>query len=301
MKYIEKLNISRGVAILIIYFLFFIVSTLLIIFLGPLFQSQFNSLIKNLPGYLEQVKVILITLENNPLIQRLPFSDYITLDSLIDYLYSKSENILQGFGIGFSTVFTIIVNISMGIVILPLLLFYMLKDGEKFTNYLIRNFPEDKREEALLILRDMAKNLGAYIQGQIMVSISVGVLVYIGFLIIGLDYPLVLALIAILVNFIPYIGPVIGTIPALIVGFVISPFMALKVLILIVIVQQIESLFISPQVMGEKLHIHPLLIVFILIISGYIAGIIGVILAIPVYVVLRVIVKHSYHLYKLKK
>lgn len=98
---------------------------------------------------------------------------------------------------------------------------------------------------------DMA--LSSYIQGQILVSICVGILLYIGYLIIGIDYSLLLTVIAMFTNVIPFLGPIIGVIPALIVAVIDSPFMIVKVLIVMVIAQQIEGNIISPQVMGKSL------------------------------------------------
>jgi predicted PurR-regulated permease PerM len=142
--------------------------------------------------------------------------------------------------------------------------------------------------------------LSSYIQGQIIVSICVGILAYIAFLIIGLDYPLVLALVAMFTNVIPFIGPWIGTIPAVIVGLLNSPFMALLVVLAVVVVQQIESNLISPQVMGRKLSIHPLTIIFLLLVAGRFAGLLGLILAVPTYAVGKVLVLHIYRLWVLR-
>lgn len=149
-------------------------------------------------------------------------------------------------------------------------------------------------------MRDMDEAISSYIQGQIIVSFCVGVLLYIAYFIIGLEYSLILAILAMVTNIIPVLGPFIGTIPALIVAFIHSPITALWVLLAVIIVQQIESNLISPQVMGRQLDVHPLTIILLLLAASQIAGLIGLILAVPTYAILKVVVKHTYGLIKLR-
>ncbi|MED4580769.1 AI-2E family transporter, partial [Bacillus atrophaeus] len=135
----------------------------------------------------------------------------------------------------------------------------------------------------------------------IIVSCCVGVLVTIGYFIIGLDYPLMLGVVAMVTNVIPFIGPWIGTFPGVVVGLFDSPTTAILVIVVVVIAQQIESQIISPQVMGRKLSIHPLTIIFLLLAVGNFAGIVGMLLAIPGYAVAKVIVSHIWRLVLLRK
>lgn len=146
----------------------------------------------------------------------------------------------------------------------------------------------------------MDSALSSYIQGQLIVSFCVGLLAYIGYLIIGLEYALVLGVIAMVTNVIPFVGPWIGTFPALIVGLLTSPLQALLVIIVVVAVQQFESNLISPFVMGKALNMHPLTIIFVLLIGGQFGGLIGLIFAVPIYALLKVIVSHLYRYIKLE-
>src|SRR5690606_7889245 len=115
------------------------------------------------------------------------------------------------------------------------------------------------------------------------------------------DYPLVLALVAMFTNVIPFIGPWSGTLPGAIVGFLDSPFMALLVIIVVIIVQQIESNVLSRLVTGQKHDIHTLTIILLLLVENRFAGILGLLLAVPAYAVGKVIVLHTYRLWKLRK
>ena len=146
----------------------------------------------------------------------------------------------------------------------------------------------------------MNKQISSYIRGQIIVSFCIGLLMFIGFVIIGLDYAPVLALIAAFTSVVPYLGPAIAITPALIIALVTSPYMLLKLIIVWTVVQLIEGKFISPQIMGRNLHIHPITIIFIIIIAGNLFGVVGILLAVPGYAVLKVITTHLFEYFKMK-
>jgi len=183
----------------------------------------------------------------------------------------------------------------------PFILYYLLKEGEKVPGFILKLLPAKHHEEGRNILSEMDDALSAYIQGKIMVSMILGLLIYVGYLIIGLDYSLILAVAAAVMNVIPFVGLFIGIIPSIVVAFIHSPGMLIQMLIVVIVVQQIESNFLSPQVMGKKLDIHPLTIILLLIMVGSISGLLGMFLAIPVYAILKVIVTHVYRMYGLRR
>lgn len=176
----------------------------------------------------------------------------------------------------------------------------MLKDGKKAPMMVINQFPAREQEEGNRVLSDLDSALSGYIQGQILVSACVGVLCLIWYLIIGLDYALILALVALFTNVIPFIGPWIGTAPAVVVALFHSPFTALLVIGGVVVIQQIESNVFSPQIMGRQLSVHPLTIIFVLLVASQLAGFVGILLAVPTYAVGKVIVQHTYRLIRIR-
>ena len=135
------------------------------------------------------------------------------------------------------------------------------------------------RSHTFTVLQEMNKQISSYIRGQIVVTFCIGFLMFIGFVIIGLDYAPVLALIASFTSVVPYLGPAIAITPALIIAVVTSPYMLLKLIIVWTIVQLIEGKFISPQIMGRNLHVHPITIIFIIILAGNLFGVAGILLA----------------------
>ena len=188
----------------------------------------------------------------------------------------------------------------MAIITVPFILFYLLKDGKKLPDYILNFLPIPMRSHTFTVLQEMNKQISSYIRGQIVVSFCIGVLMFIGFVIIGLDYAPVLAVIAGFTSVVPYLGPAIAITPALIIAIVTSPYMLLKLIIVWTIVQLIEGKFISPQIMGRNLHVHPITIIFIIIIAGNLFGVVGILLAVPGYAILKVITTHLFEYFKIR-
>ena len=166
--------------------------------------------------------------------------------------------------------------------------------------YIVRFVPTDLRGRTKRVMSEMNDQISSYIRGQIIVSLCIGILLYIGYLIIGLDYSLVLAIIAACTAIVPYLGPAIAITPALVIALVTSPIMLLKMIVIWTIVQFVEGKFISPQIMGKTLKIHPITIIFVILTAGNLFGIVGIILAIPGYAVLKVIATHLFSWFKTK-
>ncbi|SES43090.1 AI-2E family transporter [Salipaludibacillus aurantiacus] len=297
-RLMEKV-MPHTLSIAVIFLLFAGIAATLITFVGPILVAQINQFVENIPGFVDEMEGWLNDLMETEWVNRLQneealqnFEPSAIADNFSNILANMGGNILSFFGMLFS--------LATLLVVLPFVLFFLLKDGNKLPGNITRFLPEEQTQEGNKIMKDMDETLSAYIQGQAIVSVFVGILSLIAYLIIGLDYALILALIAMFTNLIPFIGPFIGTIPAVFVAFFTDPMMAVWVIIAIIIIQQIESNLISPNVMGHKLNIHPLTIILLLILAGNLAGLVGLILAIPFYAVTKAIVKNVYRLLRLR-
>ena len=171
-------------------------------------------------------------------------------------------------------------------------------EGEKMPKFILRIFPPFMRERIGEVLHDMDKQISSYVQGQILVSFCIGVMVTIGFLIIKMPYALLLGFLAMITSVVPYLGPAIAVTPAAIIAIVHSPWLLVKLIIVWTVVQLIEGKFISPQIMGKSLSIHPITIIFVLLTSGALFGVPGVVLGIPGYALIKVLITHLYRLFK---
>ncbi|TCS96999.1 AI-2E family transporter [Hazenella coriacea] len=293
-NYLYSLQVPRLISILSIYILFIGLLVLLGFLLGPPLKEQLTRLIENFPHILETAQKKFIELNQQPWV-----SQNIDWNEISKNVTNYLKDSFVSIGANIAGFFGLIANIVVVFVTVPFILYYMLKEGEKAPSYMLRILPKKEREEGLKILSAMDSALSSYIKGQILVSVFVGIIVYIGYLIIGIDYALILALATMLTNVIPFIGPLIGMVPALIVGFIDSPIMVVKVLIVAVIAQQLEGNLVSPYVMGKSLNIHPLTIIVILLVAGSLGGFLGLLLAVPTYAVLKVVIYHIYRLWRL--
>lgn len=154
--------------------------------------------------------------------------------------------------------------------------------------------PLSKRSELLQLWEEIDEVLINFIIGNLTVALLVGSCTAFGLAMIGMDFPLLLGIITGITNIIPYFGPVIGGIPAVLLALLKSQKLAFYVIIVIVVVQQLESNFISPKVLGKSVGLHPLIVIFILLAGGELGGIVGMLIAVPLTAVLKIIVTYLF-------
>ncbi len=142
------------------------------------------------------------------------------------------------------------------------------------------------------------KQFAGYVQGQVTVAVIVGLMFSIMFSVIGIPYAVTFGILAGILNMVPYLGSFLAMVPVVILAMVDGPFMLVKVLLVFMIEQTIEGRFVTPLILGNKLNIHPITILFILLTSGSLFGIGGVLVGIPVYASLKVIVGELFNWYK---
>lgn len=168
--------------------------------------------------------------------------------------------------------------------------FYMLLDREKIETAAIALFSNQQAKITRLIEKVEYK-LGAWLRGQMILSLFIAILVYVGLTLLGISNALPLALIAGLLEVVPVIGPIIAAIPAVLVAFTISPLSAALVTGLYLAIQQIEGHLVVPQVMKRAVGLNPLLVILAITVGGRLLGIAGALLAVPIAVVIQVIVE----------
>ena len=299
-----KYKVPRAISILIV----FLVITLLFVFItlsiGPILVDEFAKLINNLPQNIRQLNTLLLELREHPVISRLIYLEAINMSRLTERLASMVSNTIGDLTNSLGSIAGVIGSFFTTIMVVPFLLFFMLKEkGQGNLEKLVDRFvPGDYKNSIKRALAEINMKLGAYFQGVGLVCLCVGILAYISFLIIGLEFALILAIIIGIFNIIPYLGPFIGAVPAALIGLFDSPATMFYVIIAIVIVQQIESLFISPAIMGRKLALSPLVVILVILIAGRLAGLLGIILAVPGFTVLKIVINHIYdHIQRRKK
>ena len=285
-------KIGNKILAIVISFLSVIsIITILTYFGGNIIERQFHDLIEDFTGYYHLLSENLgdTVKDSNGILSFLDnFNIQEKASSLVNNVISTIRNNIINF-------FSTLTNIGTIIILIPFVLFYFLKDDKVIFHSLINKFPKGKREKVKNILLDIDQTLAIYIGGRLIVALILGLLTYIGFLIIKIPNALVLAFIAMITSFIPIIGPIIGTLPALFIAITSDIFLVTKVLIVIMIVQQLEGNVIQPGVQGERLKIHPLIVIFSILTFTIIFGFIGALFAVPSYAILRVLAKYFYN------
>lgn len=283
---IHKQGIPRVVAILSIYILFFGGIGFGFYKLIPQILNQFKELNENIPylmnKYRDWINEIDYRTEHFP-------------DGIHQRIEQGLERIETGFDQFISTLGTIVKNLLNYLIlfaIIPLIVFYMLKDIILFKKAVWYMTPRKWRRPGIQLLKQIDESLGNYIRGQLFVCLLIGVAASVSLWIAGINYPLILGVIIGVTNIIPYFGPIIGAIPAIIVATTISGKMVLIVIIIILLLQFLEGNILGPLIVGKSLHMHPVVIIIALLVGEEIAGIVGMILAVPVLAILKEIVFH---------
>jgi len=178
------------------------------------------------------------------------------------------------------------------LVVLFVIAFYWLTERDRFEEFGLRLIPLRNRERFRTIVNDLEATLGAYVRGQAIASFTVGLFSFIGLLIIGVPYALLLAVIAAITELIPIVGPIIGGIPALLVGLITSPEKALLVILLYAAIQFVEAHILIPKIYEREVGLSSWLVILALAAGNILGGIVGAVLAIPVAAALRVLVRH---------
>lgn len=294
----EKIRIKRIWGILILILAIGGIITGVVLLTAPAIESQVKDLATTFPKYLSELGASITNWVQNSFLGPYYEEGY---NWLVDN-FSNIPGIIGGYVVdafrSVQNVATTVTNVVVTIVTFPIILFFLLKDGKKFKAFFLKLLPPGFRKDINKILHNMDTQVGSYIQGQIIVATCIGIMLYIGYLIIGMDYAITLAIVAAITSVVPYLGPTIAIAPALIIAIVHSPFMLIKMIIVWAAVQFLEGNFVSPNIMGRTMKIHPLTIIIVLLVAGNLFGVVGVILGIPGYAIVKVLVKYLYDKFK---
>ncbi|WP_040226058.1 AI-2E family transporter [Bhargavaea cecembensis] len=285
---LEASNVPRWGSILIILAIVAVIIWVFVALIGPIVTKQVNNLVDNAPELTRQLNDVRVDLLHQK--DDLPDQVQTTLNNALDRVEASAVK----FG---SWVIQFLQTVAQALVLLilvPFFFIFMLKDHEKFAPRIYNLFHGKRREWVKKTLHDINHVLSSYIQGQLLISTILATLILIGYLIIGLKYALLLALFALVMNVIPFLGPWIAFAPAAVIGFLQDPKMVIWVSLVTLAAQQTDSHLITPNIMGKTLDIHPLTVITLILAAGNIAGFFGILLAVPTYAVIKVVVINIY-------
>ncbi|WP_369041534.1 lipoteichoic acid biosynthesis protein CozEa [Staphylococcus warneri] len=285
---LEKWGFPRWASILTIFVVLIAIIAIVVAFIAPIIISNINNLIKQTPALQRETERLI----NFSLTQ---------IDKLPSDVTHRINNMVKSMGDGVTDVLsnsisyiTSLISTIFLLIMVPFFLIYMLKDHEKFIPAVAKFFKGERKVFVVDLLKDLNYTLKSYIQGQVTVSVILGIILYIGYTIIGLPYTPLLVLFAGVANLIPFLGPWLSFTPAAILGIIDGPSTFIWVCVITLIAQQLEGNVITPNVMGKSLSMHPLTIIVVILAAGDLGGFTLILIAVPLYAVLKTVISNIF-------
>lgn len=286
-NYLVKNKVNRKLSAFAVYLVFVFIILLIVALIVPEFVTQLNELIKKVPEFLVDIKNFI-----NDIFKNFSSTDF-DLTSMKENLIKSIDNSVNNFttntlsgiigSVGSSI--KVLINTFLGL----LIAFYLSLDFSKVSKYTKIIIPVRFRKDLYKLKDSLNEMLRSYVSGTLLSCLLVMIFSFIGFLISGLQSPLLFAIFCAITNIIPYFGPYISGIPIVIIGFANNPFTGLICLITVIIVQVVEGNIIHPIIIGKAVSLHPITMIIGLLIFEYLFGIIGMIVAAPIMATLKIL------------
>lgn len=276
----------RPLAIVLAYVIVFSVLGIAIASLAPLVSEQARQFSENLPGYTEAMQGSINDFNNRYIRYRIPEAIQVQITEGVGQLVGEVGTQVTNFLLGFVTYLP-------WFILVPILAFFFLKDANFFRVSLLRVFPSGVwRARIESVLHDVNKTLAAYVRAQLISCVLIGTICTIGFYFLGLNYAVLLGIVAGVLEFIPLLGPLTAAVIATVFASLTSPWQALYVVIFLAVLRIFQDYFLYPRIVRGGLHLHPLAIILSILAGEQVAGIPGVFLSIPVVALLTVLYRH---------
>lgn len=287
--FLEKRGLSRLNGILVSYLILILIFSLVMVFVIPVVVDETTNLIRDLPRYVRLGQVTFSRYLKTFREFRIPSEAADVISQALNQLKRSLLSLLARVPRATMGLFGAFFNL----VLAPIIAFYALKDLELIKRGALRLIPLPYREEGRLILGKVDRALRGFVRGQLTDAIIIGILSSIGLAVLGIDFAVIIGMLAGFFNLIPYFGPIIGSIPAIIIALInYSAWRAFAVIVMFLIVQQLDSQVINPYLMRRYVGLHPLLVIFALLAGGLLLGLLGMLIAVPVTAVAMVLTGH---------
>lgn len=294
---LQRHKIPRTFAVVIVFLSTFLLLGLLVLLIGPLVKTQINALFDALPEIIRQVEEVWLPrvlgwLNVEP-------GDDVGISAFLarysEMVGSWSGKILMGVGKSGGVLAAAVLSLFL----IPILTFYMLRDWDSFISHVGALIPESQRETVSSLARETDDMLGAFLRGQLLVMLALAVIYSLGLAIVGIKFAIAIGVVAGLVSFVPYLGFVFGIgLAGLTVVLEPNPLWhLLGVVAVFTIAQVIEGSLLTPKLVGDRIGLHPVLVIFAVAAGGQLFGFFGILLALPAAAVLSVLIRFAYHRY----
>ncbi|HHV60044.1 MAG TPA: AI-2E family transporter [Clostridiaceae bacterium] len=290
---LHRKNIPISASILLVYTFFILFIASIIIFLIPELINNTKELIESVPDITARYqKMFAGFLEN---IQKSKWSPDIKAAVLGEIEGAATAIQKYALEILGKTLNVIMQTVSFlaDFILALVIAFYLMKDKEQFIEAALSIMPLKWRNGIISTGREVSTILSNFVQGQLLTALIIGILESIGLYIVGVKYALILGVIGGISNIIPYFGPFIAAIPSAAIALLDSPIKVVWTILVFIVVQQIDNAFISTKIIEGRLGLHPVVTIFAVLIGGEFFGIIGMMLAVPVFAVMRIIFRRA--------
>ena len=290
--YFERKRLSRLWSIAIVYGFLFSILVFSASRLIPVLIRELELFANDLPALINHGNYIIQSAQSQYQNASMPYSLRVAIDNGLNQLELMLQQTVTGVVDGLLSV----VSHGIGLVISPILAFYFLYDWHEIKRRFYLTVPGDWRPQIRMFLKDIDKVLSGVIRGQIMVAGIVGILVTIGLILLDVRFALLIGILAGALDIIPYFGAFIGATPAVAIALLDSPWLAGKVVLLFFAIHQLEGTIIGPRILGEQVGLHPVTVIFFLLVGGEFGGLAGLLLGVPLAAVGKVVLRHLFRI-----
>lgn len=276
----KRPNLSRFVSIGIVFAIILALVATALTLVIPKALEQFDFFLKELPDLFGIARITVerwgqVFTDKVPEAIRLQAED--ALNNAGNILVGAGQNVIIGTFSAVSSALTIVI----GLAVVPLFLYYMLKDAASMVEGVASFFPEDQRHHVINVISVVNHSFSSYVRAQLFLGLVVGVLVFVGLTILDVRFAIVLGIVAGVFELIPIVGPWLGAIPGIIVVLATSPEDFVWVVLLYLGIQLLENSLLVPRIQSKALHVHPVMIMVVLVLGSELAGLWGVVLGPP--------------------
>lgn len=297
---LEEMRLSRTQAVLVVFSFISIVFILLLLILLPKLSHQLGVLIKQIPLLLNLIEQKVVPfLQQNFAIESVSF-DLGIVKNLVQNNFKQTTNIVNELLSGITQSGLAIVGWLTNLLLIPVVLFYLLRDWDVMMEKINSLLPREVEANINSWARECDEVLGAFIKGQLMVMVALGVVYSAGLWLVGLDLALLLGMLAGAASIVPYMGFIVGIVAAGVAAMIqfSDPSILIWVAAVFMVGQALEGMVLTPLLVGDKIGLHPVAVIFAIMAGGQLFGFIGVLIALPVAAVIMVLLRHLHQGYK---
>ena len=294
---LQKLKLPRTLAVVAVFLLTFMVLALIILLIGPLIRAQVSAFLAALPGIAARAEEVwlpnILDMLNIESVEGAGIGAF--LERYSDTVSNWSGRVL----LGVTKSGGALVAAVLSLFLIPILTFYLLRDWDSIMAHLGALVPESQRDTVFRLARESDDVLGAFLRGQILVMLFLAIIYSVGLTVSGVQFAVAIGVVSGIVSFVPYLGLVFGIgLATLVVALEPNPLWPMiGVVLTFTIAQLIEGSFLTPKLVGDRIGLHPVMVIFAVAAGGQLFGFFGILLALPAAAVLSVIIRFAFDRY----